>query len=235
MSISAVMDRIQAIEAQVAQLASLSGSDAATASAFGTELNNALGATSTGSSTASTLGRATTTGDVSAQQQQVIAAAESAVGVPYVWGGNSLTTGVDCSGLVQQAFKTIGIDLPRLSADQAKSGTAVSSMAEAQPGDLIAWDNSSRNNGADHIAIYLGNGKMIEAPYTGAKVRIVDVPSTPDYIRRVIGTTGADGTTTGTSTGDATASAVRASIAGSESVATSRSAYELQALFAGLS
>ena len=59
-------------------------------------------------------------------------------------------------------------------------------MAEAQPGDLIAWDNSSRNNGVDHIAIYIGNGKMIEAPRTGLDVRIIDVPSTPDVIRRIL-------------------------------------------------
>jgi soluble lytic murein transglycosylase-like protein len=59
-------------------------------------------------------------------------------------------------------------------------------MADARPGDLIAWDNSSRNNGVDHIAIYLGGGKMIEAPRTGLNVRIVDVPSTPDVIRRIL-------------------------------------------------
>ncbi|WP_300682361.1 C40 family peptidase [Nocardioides sp.] len=237
MSVTSVMDRIQAIEAQIEQLSSLTSSDSS--STFSTELNSALGTTST-TGTSTTLGRATTSSEVSAAQQQVISAAESALGVPYVWGGNSLSTGVDCSGLVQQAYKAIGIDLPRLSADQAKSGTAVSSLADAQPGDLLAWDNSSRNNGADHIAIYLGNGKMIEAPRTGLDVRIVDVPSTPDYIRRVIGTTGTSTTTgstatsTRTTTGDATAAAVRAAI-GSESVATSRSAYDLQALFAGLS
>ena len=64
-------------------------------------------------------------------------------------------------------------------------------MAEAQPGDLIAWDNSSRNNGVDHIAIYAGNGKMIEAPRTGLDVRLVDVPSTPDVIRRILPDTAA--------------------------------------------
>ncbi len=93
---------------------------------------------------------------------------------------------MDCSGLVQLVYKQLGFDLPRLSADQARQGTPVASMAEAKPGDLIAWDNSSRNNGADHIAIYVGNGKMIEAPRTGLDIRLVDVPSTPDYIRRIL-------------------------------------------------
>ena len=69
----------------------------------------------------------------------------------------------------------------------------MASLAEAKPGDLIAWDNSSRNNGADHIAIYAGNGKMIEAPRTGLDIRLVDVPSTPDYIRRVLPDTAATG------------------------------------------
>ena len=69
---------------------------------------------------------------------------------------------------------------------QAAAGRPVASMAQAQPGDLIAWDNSSRNNGVDHIAIYIGGGKMIEAPRTGLNVRIIDVPSTPDVIRRIL-------------------------------------------------
>ncbi len=116
----------------------------------------------------------------------VVTEARKYLGLPYVWGGNSIESGVDCSGLVQQVYKTLGYDLPRLSAHQAREGTTVASLAEAQPGDLIAWDNSSRNNGADHIAIYIGDGKMIEAPRTGLNVRIIDVPSEPDMIRRII-------------------------------------------------
>src|SRR3546814_6417059 len=54
------------------------------------------------------------------------------------------------------------------------------------PGDLIGWDNSSRNNGADHIAVYLGDGMMAEAPGTGGKVQIVPVSKNPDFIRRVL-------------------------------------------------
>ncbi|NYI99824.1 hypothetical protein HNR19_000523 [Nocardioides thalensis] len=116
----------------------------------------------------------------------VVKEAKEYLGLPYVWGGTSKETGVDCSGLVQSVYKTLGYDLPRVSADQARAGTEVKSMAEAQPGDLIAWDNSSRNVGADHIAIYIGDGKMIEAPRTGLDVRIIDVPEEPDYIRRII-------------------------------------------------
>lgn len=104
-------------------------------------------------------------------RKAVIEAAKGAVGTPYVWGGNSLSNGVDCSGLIQQAFAQAGIELPRVSYQQATQGTRVG-IAGLVAGDLVAWDNSSRNNGADHIAIYLGNGYIIESPRPGLAVRI---------------------------------------------------------------
>jgi cell wall-associated NlpC family hydrolase len=104
-------------------------------------------------------------------RKAVLDAARSALGTPYTWGGNSLSSGVDCSGLVQQAFARAGIDLPRVSYAQASSGARVG-YGGLLPGDLVAWDNSSRNNGADHIAIYIGNGQIIEAPRPGLAVRI---------------------------------------------------------------
>jgi hypothetical protein len=104
-------------------------------------------------------------------RRAVVEAAKTALGTPYQWGGNSLQNGVDCSGLVQQAFARIGIDLPRVSYQQANSGQRVA-LNKLMPGDLVAWDNSSRNSGADHIAIYIGNGRIIEAPSPGRNVRI---------------------------------------------------------------
>jgi hypothetical protein len=118
--------------------------------------------------------------------EQVVARAREMEGLPYVWGGTDPERGVDCSGLVQATYATFGIDLPRVSADQARAGTAVPSLAEARPGDLIAWDNSGRNVGADHIAIYIGNGQMIEAPRPGGHVQVVPVTTPPDHIRRVL-------------------------------------------------
>ena len=104
-------------------------------------------------------------------RKAVIAAAKSAIGTPYVWGGNSLESGVDCSGLLQQAFAQAGINLPRVSYQQANSGQRVA-ISALRPGDLVAWDNSSRNNGADHIALYIGGGYIIEAARPGTSVRI---------------------------------------------------------------
>lgn len=103
-------------------------------------------------------------------RKNVISGANKMLGVPYVWGGTSYS-GVDCSGLVQLMFKAQGIDLPRLSADQARSGPQIP-LNQLTPGDLVAWDNSSRNNGADHIAIYIGNDQIIEAPRPGGHVQI---------------------------------------------------------------
>jgi len=169
MSIDQVTARIAQIQVQLAQFATTSAARRTTGAAdtqFAAQLEES-------------------SGNGGATGAEVVAEARKYLGVPYVWGGTS-ENGVDCSGLVQLAYGKLGYDLPRLSADQARSGTPVASMAEAQPGDLIAWDNSSRNNGADHIAIYIGDGKMIEAPRTGLDVRITDVPSEPDYIRRII-------------------------------------------------
>lgn len=101
----------------------------------------------------------------------VIEAAMTAVGTPYTWGGNSLQGGVDCSGLIQQAFARAGLDMPRVSFQQASVGRRVG-LKNLRPGDLVAWDNSSRNNGADHIALYIGDGRIIEAARPGTAVRV---------------------------------------------------------------
>jgi hypothetical protein len=185
MSIDNVTARIASIQAQLARFTTTSATTSASAD-FSTALATATGAA----------------GDANGiTGQDVVAEAKKYLGLPYVWGGTSKEKGVDCSGLVQQVYKALGYELPRVSADQARSGTPVASLAQAQPGDLLAWDNSSRNNGADHIAIYIGDGKMIEAPRTGLNVRIVDVPSDPDFIRRVLRTdaaaSGGSGTTGG--------------------------------------
>ncbi|MFN8195717.1 MAG: transglycosylase SLT domain-containing protein [Nocardioidaceae bacterium] len=78
-------------------------------------------------------------------------------------------------------YKQLGVDLPRVSRDQATQGRAVSSLAEAQPGDLLAFGSP-----VHHIAIYIGDGKMIEAPRPGLSVRVSDVYETPTAIRRVL-------------------------------------------------
>lgn len=115
----------------------------------------------------------------------IVADANKYLGVPYVWGGTDPATGLDCSGLVQRVFADLGTSVPRTSQEQATVGTPVASVADAQPGDLVFYAGSDGTASAPgHVGIYIGNGQMIDAPYTGANVR-VDPVGTPVAIRRV--------------------------------------------------
>ena len=104
-------------------------------------------------------------------RERLVDIAKAWTGTPYGFGGSTPGEELDCSGLVQQAFKKIGVTVPRISAAQARMGKRVG-LDKLQVGDLVAWDNSSRNRGADHIAIWLGDGRIIEAPRPGLSVRI---------------------------------------------------------------
>lgn len=115
---------------------------------------------------------------VSGWRKAVVEEARQYLGTPYAWGGTT-PDGFDCSGLLQYVFGKYGIDLPRVSYQQANAGKRIG-IDGLKPGDLVAWDNSSRNHGADHIALYIGNGKIIEAPRTGLSVRVRDLESDED-------------------------------------------------------
>ncbi|HWB65925.1 MAG TPA: C40 family peptidase [Mycobacteriales bacterium] len=103
-------------------------------------------------------------------------AARSRLGMPYVWGATGPSS-FDCSGLVQWAFAQVGIRMPRVSQEQWWTGPHIP-YADARPGDLLFWhyDPTDPSN-IDHVAIYWGNGMMIEAPHTGDYVKYVPVPT----------------------------------------------------------
>jgi cell wall-associated NlpC family hydrolase len=123
--------------------------------------------------------------------QEVVADARKYLGAPYLWGGTNPSTGVDCSGLVQDVFADLGVKLPRTSQEQALVGVAVPSLADAQPGDLVFFPGADGTVSAPgHVGIYIGNGQMIDAPYQGADVR-VDPVGDPTAIRRIDGTAAA--------------------------------------------
>ena len=117
--------------------------------------------------------------------------ARSFTGVPYKWGGTDPATGLDCSGLTQLVFRRLGVSLPRVAADQAKAGTAVASLADARPGDLVFFGTP-----AHHVGIYAGNGQMVDAPRAGKTVGLHKLWGTPSEIRRVLPETPAGVTST---------------------------------------
>ena len=91
------------------------------------------------------------------------------LGTPYRWGGNSPDGGFDCSGLVGYVFRTIGIDLPRVSRAMADQGTKVASRDALTEGDLVFF---GRRGHVDHVGIYIGNGQFLHAPRTGRDVTV---------------------------------------------------------------
>ena len=96
-----------------------------------------------------------------------VAAAESQIGVPYVWGGESPGRGFDCSGLTQWAWRQAGVDLPRTAAAQYDAIAHVP-LSDLQPGDLLFWGFG----GISHVGMYVGGGEIVNAPETGELVRI---------------------------------------------------------------
>jgi hypothetical protein len=170
--VMAVQSRISEIQSRfVYRAPATSGNWASAAAAAG--LTGANGSSAYASSGAT------------ASESAVVAEAQKYLGVPYLWGGTDPTKGLDCSGFTQLVFGNLGIELPRTSSQQATSGRAVASLAEARPGDLVFFDNSSSRAGVDHVGIYLGNGRMMAAPQAGESVKVQDV-GTPTVIRRVL-------------------------------------------------
>lgn len=103
----------------------------------------------------------------------VVSAAYKFLGVPYVWGGESMS-GVDCSGLVMLAHRAIGVRLSHYSGSQGSGGKKVP-VGQQLPGDVVCY--------VGHVGIYIGNGQMIHAPEPGKKVCIVKVYGSPWYRR----------------------------------------------------
>ncbi len=115
-----------------------------------------------------------------AQVLTMLRAAVSRVGMPYVWGANGPDS-FDCSGLVQWSFAQAGIVMPRVAADQARTGPAVS-VSQLQPGDLLFYHTDPTAPGyISHVTIFLGHGEMIQAPEPGMNVQIVPADFGPEY------------------------------------------------------
>lgn len=134
----------------------------------------------------------------SAAARRVLDTADDYLGVRYVWGGET-PRGFDCSGYTQYVFRRHGIELPRVSRQQARVGDAVvPSLGSLRAGDLLFFAADYRT--VDHVAIYVGDGQMIHATASGGEVRYDDLRSQrgqwfADHMigaRRVIGAGDAD-------------------------------------------
>jgi hypothetical protein len=105
----------------------------------------------------------------------VVMLARTQIGRPYVWGGASPVTSFDCSGLVQWAFGQLGARLPR-TAQQQYDATRRVSRSDLRPGDLVFFERTyPSHERITHVGIYVGNGRMINAPTTGDVIREMDV------------------------------------------------------------
>ena len=104
-------------------------------------------------------------------RQEIVGFAEQFLGNPYVWGGTSLTNGADCSGFIQSVYAQFGIQLPRVSHDQAQVGIKIP-IEEIQPGDLIFYEKDGE---IYHVVMYIGDGQVIHASSAKAGIKISNI------------------------------------------------------------
>ena len=110
---------------------------------------------------------------VNSTASDLISTAMGFLGVPYRRGGTDSQTGFDCSGFVVALYKeSLGLVLPRTAAEQANSTQSID-VADLQPGDLVFFNTMRRT--FSHVGVYVGDGKFIHAPRTGAQVRVEDM------------------------------------------------------------
>ena len=102
------------------------------------------------------------------------------VGTPYVWGGETPGVGFDCSGLVQAAYKVAGITLPRVAQDQYNMTTHLAPGVPLQSGDLLFFGGGPTD--VTHVGIYVGGGQMVDAPHSGADVRVETYGGWTDFV-----------------------------------------------------
>src|SRR5579875_3227273 len=115
------------------------------------------------------LALAATYGGSTPQAPEAVRLAMTQIGVRYVWGGATPNVGFDCSGLVQWAYGAAGVNLPRTSEEHWLAVVHLPAGTPLQPGDPLFFGPA---DGPTHVGIYIGNGLMVDAPHTGASVRV---------------------------------------------------------------
>ena len=118
-------------------------------------------------------------GKVSAADRTAVQTIQEYLGTPYHWGGSNPKSGFDCSGLLQYVWGKAGVQIPRTTYQQWRVGKPVS-MQGLRPGDAVFFEPSKQGPG--HVGMYIGGGKFIEAPHTGADVRISKLKGYPGFV-----------------------------------------------------
>lgn len=194
---------------------------------------NPGGAMASGSANTSTGGASVATGTQGAGKTAaaVIAIGMKYLNTPYKWGGNSPQSGFDCSGLMQYIFGRIGVSLPRTAAQQQKVGTSVP-LNQVRAGDLMFVGDP-----AHHVVMCVGNGKCLEAPHTGADVRIRSFsPGEFTSATRILGAVGNLGDQTNSNSNTAGSGSTRLSTVGyGGDIGNYGSTEEVDAIAAGVS
>jgi cell wall-associated NlpC family hydrolase len=95
--------------------------------------------------------------------------AERFIGIPYLWGGNTVVEGMDCSGFVRAVYNLCGVNIPRTSGEQFKVGRDVA-REELVDGDLVFFGSSEQK--ISHVGIYVGNSRFVHAPRRGDEIKI---------------------------------------------------------------
>ena len=121
-----------------------------------------------------------TSGAGSGAARAAVAYALTQIGTPYVWGGETPGVAFDCSGLTQAAYAAAGIELPRVAQAQYDAGPPVTAGQPLQPGDLVFFGSSP--SAVEHVGIAISSGEMVDAPYTGADVRVESFAGRTDYV-----------------------------------------------------
>jgi cell wall-associated NlpC family hydrolase len=149
----------RAAAAEAARVAAARQRASAAASSGGSGPGDSGSASSGGDSSPGPSGGSSSAGG------QAVAYARAQLGKPYIWGAEG-PGGYDCSGLTMMAWRSAGVSIPRVSGAQYGIGRHINSMSALEPGDLVFFGSPIH-----HVGMYVGNGTMIEAPYTGASVR----------------------------------------------------------------
>ena len=135
---------------------------------------SASSSTSSGSSRGTSRSRLPSSPAATARAGRVLGIADQYVGVPYKWGGNTPQSGFDCSGFTKYVFAREGISLPRTSREQARAGRAVAlDFGDMRPGDIMLF--AEQGEAISHVAIYVGNGEIIQASAGYGEVNYLDL------------------------------------------------------------